>query len=671
MNIITEADRYIFGQGTHYEIYNKLGAHIMEIDGNMGVYFAVWAPNANYVSVVGDFNGWNPYANGMQAIETSGIWETFIPYMKEWDVYKFAIHTRDGRIIYKADPYGFHAELRPGNASKVADINGFEWTDSKWIEKKSNEKHTEQPMSIYEVHIGSWQKNYENNEWGFETYDVIAEKLADYVEKMGYTHIEIMGISEHPLDQSWGYQVTGYYAPTSRYGSPKQFMKFVDIMHAHNIGVILDWVPAHFPKDEYGLAEFDGTCLYEYPDPRKGEHPDWGTKVFNYEKNEVKNFLIANALYWVEKYHVDALRVDAVASMLYLDYGRRDGQWVPNRYGGNGNLEAMEFLKHLNSIMRIRNNRAFLIAEESTAWPKVTWEPEEEGLGFGFKWNMGWMNDFLEYVKLDPLFKSGNHNKMTFGMTYSFSENFILVFSHDEVVHLKCSMMGKMPGYKIDKFANLKVAYTFMMGHPGKKLLFMGQEFGQLSEWSEEKSLEWYLLNEPLHKELQEYYSKLLMLYKSNKPLYAYDNRENNYESFQWINCNDSDRSIFSFIRKNPESNDGALVFICNFTPVEREDYCVGVPEEGTYKVVLDSFSPTTEEDTFESAEHKKAEMKAITSYKTVEEECDNLPYRLNISLRPYQALVLKVPEAKKKVSEVKKKATETKKKTNKAKKKK
>lgn len=647
MDIITQTDRYIFGQGNHYEIYNKLGAHIMEIDGHVGVYFAVWAPNASFVSVVGDFNGWDTTKNGMNVLETSGIWETFIPGVKEWDTYKFAIHTRDGRILFKADPYAFHSEVRPGNASKVANIDGFKWHDDKWIANKEKEVLNEQPMSIYEVHLGSWQKDWEKNEWGFMSYDETAKKMAEYIKYMGYTHVEVMGISEHPLDASWGYQVTGYYAPTSRYGGPFEFMKFVDIMHENGIGVILDWVPAHFPKDAHGLSEFDGTCLYEYPDPRKGEHPEWGTKVFNYEKNEVRNFLIANALYWVEKYHVDALRVDAVASMLYLDYGRKSGQWIPNKFGGNGNLEAMEFLKHINSIMAHRNKRAFLIAEESTAWPKVTGPVEEDGLGFAFKWNMGWMNDFLEYIKVDPLFKKGNHNKLTFGMTYAFSENFILVLSHDEVVHLKCSMINKMPGYKVDKFANLKVAYAFMFGHPGKKLLFMGQEFGQLSEWSEDKSLEWYLLNEPLHAELKEYVSKLLKIYKKNKPLYAYDNRDNNYESFQWINCDDADRSIFSFIRKNPDNYNNALIFICNFTPVDRPDYCLGAPVDGSYKEMLSSFSYTAEEDNFETAAEKNSEL-TLRTFKAIQEECDYLPYRINVPLRPYEAVIIKVPTKKK-----------------------
>lgn len=643
---LTETDRYIFGQGSHYEIYNKLGAHLTTCNGRKGVHFAVWAPNAVDVRVVGDFNGWNGEEGKMTLIETSGIWETFIPGAKQWAMYKYAIQTRDGRILMKADPYAYHSETRPGNASKVADISSFRWTDSKWINKKIEEQDEKyhQPMSIYEVHIGSWKKDFGRNQDGFYDYRTLAHDLADYVKNMGYTHVELMGILEHPFDGSWGYQVTGYYAPTSRYGAPEDFMYFVNYLHKNDIGVILDWVPAHFPKDAHGLAEFDGTCLYEYPDPRKGEHPDWGTKVFNYEKNEVKNFLIANALFWVEKYHIDALRVDAVASMLYLDYGRSHGNWVPNKYGDNKNLEAIEFFKHLNSIMEKRCGRAYFIAEESTAWPKVTVPPEEEGLGFAYKWNMGWMNDFLEYMKLDPLFKKGNHHKMTFSLTYAFSEKYILVLSHDEVVHLKCSMINKMPGYKVDKFANLKMAYTYMFGHPGKKLLFMGQDFGMLSEWMEDKNLEWYLLNEPLHDELQEYVRELLHIYKKQPVLHKYDD---DYRSFQWINCNDADRSIFSFIRKNPDDYEGALLFICNFTPVDREDYCVGVPVKGTYKRLLSNFSTINEEDNAESAEVKRIEM-ALTEdnvkYKAVEDECDGLPYRLNIHLRSFEAMIIKFP---------------------------
>ncbi len=643
---LTEADRYIFGQGTHYEIYNKLGAHLATVDGREGVHFAVWAPNAVDVRVVGDFNGWNAYEGAMMPLDTSGIWETFIPGAKQWDNYKFAIQTRDGRILMKCDPYAFHAETRPGNASKIADINGFRWSDSKWLEKQAAQKKNRlnQPMSIYEVHLGSWKKDFGRNVDGFYDYKTLAHDLADYVKYMGYTHIELMGILEHPFDGSWGYQVTGYYAPTSRYGAPQDFMYFVNHMHKNGIGVILDWVPAHFPKDAHGLAEFDGTCIYEYPDPRKGEHPDWGTKVFNYEKTEVKNFLIANALFWVEKYHIDALRVDAVASMLYLDYGRSYGNWVPNKYGENKNLEAIEFFRHLNSILDKRCNSAYLIAEESTAWPKVTRPAEDEGLGFAYKWNMGWMNDFLEYVKLDPLFKKPNHHKMTFSIMYAFSENFILTLSHDEVVHLKCSMLTKMPGFKVDKFANLKMAYTFMFGHPGKKLLFMGQEFGMINEWMEDKNLEWYLLDEPLHDELQEYVKNLLHIYKKYPVLYKYDD---DYRSFEWINCDDVDRSIYSFYRKDPKSYKGAVMFICNFTPMDREDYCLGVPVRGTYTRLLTNYSTITEEDNAESARVKKLEMSMTESdvkYKAVKGECDNLPYRLNIHLRPFESLVIKFP---------------------------
>ncbi len=646
-HFITEQDRYYFGQGCHYEVYNKLGAHLTQVDGQWGVHFAVWAPNAVDVRIVGDFNDWSEEAGTMTLLETSGIWETFVPGAKQWDKYKFAIKTKDDRTLMKADPYAYHAETRPGNASKVADINSFEWSDKKWMKKTEEEKNEKyrKPMSIYEVHIGSWKKDYSGNADGFLDYRRLAHELADYVEQMGYTHVELMGILEHPLDASWGYQVTGYYAPTSRYGAPEDFMYFVDYLHKKNIGVILDWVPAHFPKDDYALAEFDGTCLYEYPDPRKGEHPDWGTKVFNYEKNEVKNFLIANALFWVEKYHIDALRVDAVASMLYLDYGRSDGNWVPNIYGGNKNLEAIEFFKHLNSIMEKRCGRAYLMAEESTAWPKVTEKPENDGLGFAYKWNMGWMNDFLEYMKLDPLYRKYNHNKMTFSLTYAFSEKYVLVLSHDEVVHLKCSMYNKMPGYPVDKAANLKMAYTYMFGHPGKKLLFMGQDYGMQSEWMENKDQEWHLLDQPMHAELHDYTKQLLQLYKKNEVLYKYDE---DYRTFRWINCDDAERSIFSFIRKEPESYDGALLFICNFTPVERTDYCVGVPVAGTYKRLLTNFSTITEADTAETAATKRmelAEEEKTAKYKAAEGECDGLPYRLNICLRPFEAMVIKFPQ--------------------------
>ncbi|MFQ9516331.1 MAG: 1,4-alpha-glucan branching protein GlgB [Eubacterium sp.] len=632
-HVITKDDCYLFGKGINYEIYNKLGAHITEMDGVKGTYFAVWAPHAVNVAVIGDFNDWLGYDHNMKMENDSGIWELFIPEVEEGAMYKYVISTQSGDTLYKSDPYGYWAEMRPGNASRVADINTYQWNDFKWIEQKAKENHYEQPMSIYEVHPGSWKKDFvgPDDEDGFYDYKRLAKELVAYVKDMGYTHVELMGILEHPFDGSWGYQVVGYYAPTSRYGSPQDFMYLIDAFHKAGIGVILDWVPAHFPKDAHGLAMFDGTPLYEYADTRLGEHPDWGTKVFDYSKTEVSNFLIANALFWVEKYHIDGLRVDAVASMLYLDYGRQDGQWVPNKYGGNENLEAIEFFKHLSSIMRYRNPRAYVIAEESTAWPNVTKAPENDGLGFSYKWNMGWMHDFLEYVKCDPLFKKGNHNKMTFGLTYAFSENFILVLSHDEVVHLKCSMINKMPGLPGDKFKNLKTAYTFMMGHPGRKLLFMGQEFAQLQEWSEERGLDWYLLEEPEHKDMQQFVKKLLHIYKEYPALYT---ETKGYGAFEWINADDADRSIFSFIRKTTEPDyKNSIGFVCNFTPVERTDYVVGVPKAGTYRRVITTETGDTE----------------VAKYKAVKKECDGRPYRLEISLRPYEAVVFEFPKVMKK----------------------
>ena len=637
-NVITKDDCYLFGKGTHYEIYEKLGAHVTTIDGVKGTYFAVWAPHAVNVAVIGDFNDWLGFNHNMKMENDSGIWELFIPEVEEGAMYKYVISTQSGDTLYKADPYGFWAEKRPGNASRVANIDNYKWKDAKWISEKAKENHYELPMSIYEVHPGSWRKDFKgpDDEDGFYDYKRMAKELVAYVKDMGYTHV--MGILEHPFDGSWGYQVVGYYAPTSRYGTPQDFMYLVDAFHKAGIGVILDWVPAHFPKDAHGLAMFDGTPLYEYADPRLGEHPDWGTKVFDYSKTEVVNFLIANALFWVEKYHIDGLRVDAVASMLYLDYGREDGQWVPNKYGGNENLEAIEFFKHLSSVMNYRNPRAYIIAEESTAWPKVTMSPKDGGLGFSYKWNMGWMHDFLEYTKLDPLFKKGNHNKMTFGLTYAFSENFILVLSHDEVVHLKCSMINKMPGYPQDKFKNLKTAYTFMLGHPGRKLLFMGQEFAQLQEWSEARSLDWYLLDEPEHKDMQEYVKKLLHLYKEYPALYT---ETKGYGAFEWINANDCERSIFSFIRKTTEADyKNSIGFVCNFTPMERPDYVVGVPKAGTYKRLV----------TTETGE------KQVVSYRAKKGECDGRPYRLEIPLRPYESVVFEFPKTRKKKATPKKK---------------
>ena len=626
LGVIGELDRYLFGEGRHYQLYHKLGAHPYTYRGQDGYYFAVWAPHAAAVSLVGDFNAWNPDATPMKPVADSGIYELFVPGLGVGQLYKFAITTHTGTILFKADPYAFSAEYRPGTASVTADIRGFKWNDSKWMESRAGTDPVKAPISIYEVHLGSWKKKNRPEKDGYYTYMEAAHELADYVLEMGYTHVELMGIAEHPYDGSWGYQVTGYFAPTSRYGTPTEFMYFVNYLHKKGIGVILDWVPAHFPKDAHGLADFDGQALYEYADPRKGEHPDWGTKVFDYAKNEVSNFLIANALYWLDEYHIDGLRVDAVASMLYLDYGRQDGQWVPNKYGDNKNLEAIEFFKHLNSVIRGRKDGAIIIAEESTAWPNVTKSPEEDGLGFTFKWNMGWMHDFLEYMKLDPYFRKFNHNKMTFGITYCTSENFILVLSHDEVVHLKCSMINNMPGEYEDKFANLKVGYTFMLGHPGKKLLFMGQDFGQFHEWDEKVSLDWYLTKEPFHADLQNYVKGLLTLYHKYPALYRLDEE---YDGFQWINANDGDRSIFSFIRRD-ETQKKNLLFICNFTPVDRDDYRVGVPKRGTYTLLLDQ----------EHGYYKRGDK--ISHYRSIKSECDGQPYSFAYPLPAYGTAVFR-----------------------------
>ena len=626
LGVIGELDRYLFGEGRHYQLYHKLGAHPYTYRGQDGYYFAVWAPHAAAVSLVGDFNAWNPDATPMKPVADSGIYELFVPGLGVGQLYKFAITTHTGTILFKADPYAFSAEYRPGTASVTADIRGFKWNDSKWMESRAGTDPVKAPISIYEVHLGSWKKKNRPEKDGYYTYMEAAHELADYVLEMGYTHVELMGIAEHPYDGSWGYQVTGYFAPTSRYGTPTEFMYFVNYLHKKGIGVILDWVPAHFPKDAHGLADFDGQALYEYANPRKGEHPDWGTKVFDYAKNEVSNFLIANALYWLDEYHIDGLRVDAVASMLYLDYGRQDGQWVPNKYGDNKNLEAIEFFKHLNSVIRGRKDGAIIIAEESTAWPNVTKSPEEDGLGFTFKWNMGWMHDFLEYMKLDPYFRKFNHNKMTFGITYCTSENFILVLSHDEVVHLKCSMINKMPGEYEDKFANLKVGYTFMLGHPGKKLLFMGQDFGQFHEWDEKVSLDWYLTKEPFHADLQNYVKGLLTLYHKYPALYRLDEE---YDGFQWINANDGDRSIFSFIRRD-ETQKKNLLFICNFTPVDRDDYRIGVPKRGTYTLLLDQ----------EHGYYKRGDK--ISHYRSIKSECDGQPYSFAYPLPAYGTAVFR-----------------------------
>lgn len=621
---ITELDRYLYNNGRHYEIYEKLGAHPKTCNGKQGMYFAVWAPHASQVGVVGDFNGWNPDLNPMVPLADSGIWEVFVPGVGLGQLYKYCVTTPSGKILFKADPYAFYAEFRPQTASITADLSVYSWNDLEWVAKREEQDPLTGPLSIYEVHLGSWKRKNREDKEGFYTYREAAHELAEYIKDMGYTNIELLGIAEHPYDGSWGYQVTGYYAPTSRYGTPEEFMYFVDYMHQNGIGVILDWVPAHFPKDAHGLSEFDGEACYEYADPRKGEHPDWGTKVFDYSKYEVDNFLIANALYWVEKYHIDGLRVDAVASMLYLDYGRSQGEWVKNCLGGNENLEAIEFFKHLNSVMKERGKGAVVIAEESTAWPKVTDKPENSGLGFTFKWNMGWMHDFLEYMKLDPYFRKYNHHKMTFGITYFTSEKYILVLSHDEVVHLKGSMIGKMPGLLEDKFSNLKLGYTFMLGHPGKKLLFMGQDFGQFHEWDEKDSLDWYLAKEPLGEDLQNYVRDLLHLYRKFPALY-----DNDYvwEGFSWINANDNEHSIFSFIRHGKDTQ-GSLLFVLNFTPVSRPEYRVGVPKSGKYTLVLDTSNGL----------YKKA--KTALTYKSEKTPWDGQDYSIAYPLPAYGAAI-------------------------------
>ena len=625
--MITEMDQYLFGQGTHYEIYKKLGAHLTEYEGEKGVYFAVWAPHAKGVRVVGEFNCWGSDGYRMNRLEPLGIYEVFVSGLEEGCMYKYLIETEKGDYLYKADPFAFYAEKRPGTASRVADISGFTWHDDRWMTKRAGWNAAESPMSIYEVHPGSWKRHpHEEDEDGFYNYRELAEELTEYIKKMGYTHIELMGIAEHPFDGSWGYQVTGYFAPTSRYGTPEDFQYMIDYFHKHNIGVILDWVPAHFPRDAHGLANFDGEALYEHPDSRRGEHPDWGTKIFNYEKSEVRNFLIANALFWLGEYHVDGLRVDAVASRLYLDYGKQDGQWLPNQYGGNENLDAVWFFKHLNSIIHGRGDGSMIIAEESTAWPGVTKDVDDGGLGFTFKWNMGWMNDFLEYMKLDPYFRKDNHNKMTFAMSYAYSENYILVLSHDEVVHLKCSMLNKMPGYLDDKFANLKAGYTFMFGHPGKKLLFMGNEFAQLQEWSEARELDWFLLKEDRHLHMQNYVRALLQLYKKYRCLYELDD---SWDGFQWINADDSYRSIFSFVRYSKTKRKN-LLFVMNFTPMERPDYRVGVPKKKKYELVLDS----------DAEEYGGSGRKRAKVYDAKKGSCDNQKYYVEYPLSAYGTAV-------------------------------
>ena len=625
---VSEEDCYLFGQGTHYDIYEKLGAHPSVKDGQKGYFFGVWAPNAGQVHVIGEFNGWNEEQNPMTKVGPVGIWTAFLPGVQEGQLYKFLITTPEGGKIYKADPYANWAELRPGTASRTADLSGYTWHDVRWMEDRAKKDPNKEPMAIYECHVGSWMKHPDGTEDGFYTYREFADRLVQYLKEMKFTHVELMGILEHPFDGSWGYQVTGYYAPTSRYGSPKDFMYLVDTLHKAHVGVILDWVPAHFCPDAHGLAKFDGQCIYEDPDPRRGEHPDWGTKIFNLGKPEVKDFLIANVLYWIRDYHIDGIRVDAVASMLYLDYGKKDGQWLPNKYGGNKNLEAIEFFKHMNSVVRGSYPGFVTIAEESTAWPNVT-SPigSADGLGFSFKWNMGWMHDFCEYMKLDPVMRKGSHYNMTFAMSYNSAENYILPLSHDEVVHLKCSMLNKMPGYEVDKFANLRLGYTFMMGHAGKKLLFMGQEFAQEREWSEARELDWFLLQQPLHEGMRKYVAQLLKIYSKYPCMHEIDN---DWAGFEWINADDKERSIYSFFRKCPDDK-RRIMFILNMTPVEYPEYRLGVPELKTYRVILNSTDQ----------EYGGAGSNVPKSLKAMKGDCDYKPQYITFDMPAYGGLVL------------------------------
>ncbi|MDP6042756.1 MAG: 1,4-alpha-glucan branching protein GlgB [Candidatus Latescibacteria bacterium] len=582
--VLSDFDLHLHAEGNHHHIYDKLGAHPIEFQNHTGVSFAVWAPNARRVSVVGDFNHWNGCQHPMRNRGNTGIWEIFIPNLSPGTVYKFEIKAQNGDVFTKSDPYGFQMEHRPRTASIVHQSTEEIWTDQDWLETRRERDHHTSPMAIYEIHLGSWRRNSHEDNRPL-TYRECAHELVDYVLEMGYTHIELLPVMEHPLDESWGYQVTGYFAPTSRFGTPEDFKYFVNHCHNNGIGVILDWVPAHFPTDAHGLAQFDGSAVYEHADPRQGAHPDWGTLIFNYARNEVRNFLIANALFWIEKYHIDGLRVDAVASMLYLDYSRNEGEWVPNRYGGRENLAAIEFMHQLNEVVHARFPGMLMIAEESTSWPGVSRPVYLGGLGFGFKWNMGWMNDTLSYIEKEPVHRKFHHDNLTFGLVYAFHENFILVLSHDEVVHGKGSLIDKMPGDRWQKFANLRLFYAFQYAHPGKKLLFMGGEFGQWREWDSQSSIHWHLLEENDHTGLQRLVKDLNTLYR-NEP--AFYDQDFDQAGFEWIELHDAQNSVISFLRRS-HTNDAPLVFACNFTPVPRKDYRIGVPYSGTYREILNT----------------------------------------------------------------------------------
>ena len=625
--VLSDFDLHLIGEGSHYKKYEKLGSHVMEVNGIKGIHFAVWAPNAKRVSVAGDFNNWDGRRHQMRVLGSSGVWEIFVPGLDEGEVYKFEIKSKSGEIFLKADPYAFYFEVRPKSASVVYDINRYRWNDSEWLEIRSRKNWFESPVSVYEAHLGSWMRVPEE-ENHFLTYRELADKLIGYVKDMGYTHIELMPVTEHPLDASWGYQTVGYFAPTSRHGAPDDFMYFIDKCHQNNIGVILDWVPAHFPKDAHGLGYFDGTALYEHADPRKSEHKDWGTLIFNYGRNEVRNFLISSALFWLEKYHIDGLRVDAVASMIYLDYSKKEGEWVPNVFGGRENLEAIDFLKSFNEVVHRHHPGILTIAEESTAWTGVSRPTHLGGLGFSLKWNMGWMHDILEYFSKDPVYRKHHHGNLTFSLLYAFTENFMLVLSHDEVVHGKSSMLGKMPGDMWQKFANLRLLYGFMYGHPGKKLLFMGGEFGQWDEWDFDHSLDWHLLQYEPHQKLRHYVRDLNRLYRTEPPLYEVDF---SYSGFEWIDFHYTEQSVISFIRKGKRADD-FLVFVCNFTPAPRYNYRIGVPESGLYKEILNS----------NSSEYGGSNTGNAGGVSSEDISWNGKPYSISITLPPLAVVVFK-----------------------------
>lgn len=621
---LTDFDLHLFGEGKHWHAYQFLGAHTHSIDGIPGVLFAIWAPNVNRVSVIGDFNQWDGRRYPMRSRGSSGVWELFIPGIKSGGLYKFELLTNQGHILVKSDPYGQAFEMRPSNASIVVENTPFLWQDNDWQNKRQNKDWLHQPMSAYEVHLGSWRRDAQGN---FLNYAETVKQLVEYVLEMGFTHLQLLPLTEHPLDASWGYQTTGYFAPTSRFGDPDDFRYFVNYCHQNDIGIIMDWVPAHFPKDNHALAQFDGTALYEHDDPRRGEHRDWGTLIYNYGRNEVKNFLLSSAYYWLAEYHIDGLRVDAVASMLYLDYSREDHDWIPNVYGGNENLEAIDFLRELNSVIHGQFPGCLMIAEESTAWPQVTRPTWLGGLGFSMKWNMGWMHDTLQYMSKDPIHRPYHHNQLSFGLLYSFTENFVLPFSHDEVVHGKGSMLNKMPGDEWQRFANLRLLYTYMFTYPGKKLLFMGCEFGQGTEWDVDRELDWYVLEYPVHQGVQKLVADLNRLYKASPQLYQYDFQ---HEGFEWIDCHDADQSVISFLRK---SDNSFLIVALNFTPMPRYDYRIGVPENACYQEIHNS----------DSEYYGGSNVGNLGKLKAENIEWMGRPYSLRLTLPPLAGIVLKV----------------------------